>query len=169
MDICVVRHAIAAGRDAARWPDDSRRPLTEKGSISFRKAARGLRTIVPEVEVLLASSYTRAWQTAMLLHEEAGWPAPEHCRALEGSEPLANVLEELQERRERDSIALVGHEPQLSLLVSLLVSGIDGALRLELKKGAASLVSFQGEPAHGQGVLRWSVSPRILRGLAVAS
>jgi phosphohistidine phosphatase SixA len=125
-----------------------------------------LRTIVPEVDVLLASSYTRAWQTAGLLREEAGWPAPERCPALEGSGPLANVLEELQKRRERDSIALVGHEPQLSLLVSLLVSGVESALRLELKKGAASLVSFQGGPARGEGVLRWSLSPRILRVLA---
>ena len=28
MDLYLVRHAVAFGRDAARWPDDSARPLT---------------------------------------------------------------------------------------------------------------------------------------------
>ena len=60
-----------------RWPDDSERPLTEEGIARFRPAARGLAKIVPTVERVLASPYPRAWQTAEIVHEETGWPAPE--------------------------------------------------------------------------------------------
>ena len=42
MNLYLVRPAIAARRDAARWADDSRRPLTAKGARRFRLDARGL-------------------------------------------------------------------------------------------------------------------------------
>ena len=42
-----------------------------------------IQDLVPEVDVMLSSPYPRAWQTAELLHREAGWPAPQHCPELE--------------------------------------------------------------------------------------
>ena len=76
MYLYLVRHAIAHGRDPECWPDDSRRPLTPEGEEDFRGAARGLGRVVPEVDMLLSSSYERAWRTAEILAEQAGWPAP---------------------------------------------------------------------------------------------
>jgi phosphohistidine phosphatase SixA len=49
----LVRHADADHADASRWPDDSKRPLTEDGMQKFRAAAKGLRRVVPEVGVVL--------------------------------------------------------------------------------------------------------------------
>ena len=78
----------------------------------FRRAARGLRRIVPDVDAVLSSGFARSWQTAELLHAEAGWPEPEDCPALEvGHSPL-EALDALR-GREEESIALVGHEPYL--------------------------------------------------------
>ena len=77
MELYLVRHAIAGKPDAASWPDDSERPLTEEGITRFRPAARGLATLVPDVERVLSSPWTRAWQTAEILQEENDWPAPE--------------------------------------------------------------------------------------------
>ena len=74
MDLYIVRHAIAGHADGSRWPDDADRPLTPEGAKSFRAAAAGLRRIVSSVDVLLSSRFVRAWQTAELLHEVAGWP-----------------------------------------------------------------------------------------------
>src|SRR5205085_3862257 len=79
----LVRHAFAGHADAARWPDDAKRPLTADGVRRFRPAAEGLRRLAPDVDVVLSSGYTRAWQTAELLHEVTGWPVPEACAALE--------------------------------------------------------------------------------------
>lgn len=166
MNVYLLRHAIAEERDAARWPDDSLRPLSADGVERFRRAARGLQRIVPSIDVVLASPYVRAWQTAGLVRDEAGWPEPERCPALAGDRSTAAALEPLQEHARRGSVALVGHEPNLSALASLLLTGDDGAVALELKKGGIVLLTLPATPGPGSAVLRWSVAPKILRALA---
>ena len=47
LEILIVRHAIAAERDAKRWPDDRGRPLTAEGVRRFRGVARHLGETVP--------------------------------------------------------------------------------------------------------------------------
>jgi phosphohistidine phosphatase len=157
--LVVVRHAPAGHYDPAVWPDDSARPLSEVGRKRFEAAACGLARLVPEVDALLSSGYVRSWQTAELLHE-AGWPVPEELRALEVRVPPIAVAGALRGRSER-SIAVVGHEPQLSELTSLLCAGDEETLALELKKGAA--VALDGELAPGRMRLLWAVPPRVLR------
>jgi phosphohistidine phosphatase len=164
LDLFLVRHAFAAHADPARWPDDAERPLTEEGITRFRVAARGLRRLVPAIDVMLSSGYARAWQTAELLHDAAGWHEPEECPALEAGRPATSALDVLQGRTER-SIALVGHEPYLSRLASLLCTGSEDGLQLELKKGAVASLSFAGPVEPARGYLRWTVPPKILRKL----
>jgi phosphohistidine phosphatase len=163
MDVFLVRHAIAEQRDAGRWPDDARRPLTPEGEERFRAAARGLRRLVPRVDVVLASPYARAWRTAELLSEEAGWPLPERCAALEAERSAADAAEALRERSGQGSVALVGHEPQLSSLAALLLTVGGEAPRLELKKGGLVRLAVDADLAPGTAVLRWSLAPKILR------
>lgn len=160
-DLYLVRHAIAEDRDATRWPDDSQRPLTAVGIERFRRAARGLRTVVPSVERVISSPFVRAWQTAELLREEAGWPEPEPGRELgadrDPSEPAA-----LARQNGVSSLALVGHEPQLSQLASLLTTGDETRLAIDLKKGG--VIALAASPG-GHGV-RWIATPKLLRGLS---
>ena len=160
----LVRHAVAGHADSARWPDDADRPLTKDGIARFRDAARGLRELVPAVDSVLSSGHARAWQTAELLHEVAGWRKPEECPALEAGRPVSAALDVLQGRTER-SIALVGHEPYLSRLASLLCTGSEDAIRLELKKGAVASLSFAGPVEPAEACLRWTVPPKVLRRL----
>jgi phosphohistidine phosphatase len=147
----LVRHAIAENRDAERWPDDALRPLTKDGERKFRRAARGLREIVPTVDVVLASPYVRAWRTAEILHEEAKWPAPKREERLEAwRDPSDGVALADGE----GSIALVGHEPYLSRLVSLLLTGDDDKVHIDFKKGGVILLEDK--------VLRWYATPKML-------
>ena len=165
MDVYLVRHAIAETRDSTQWPDDSERPLAPEGAARFRKAARGLRRIAPHVDVVLASPYVRAWQTAEILERETGWPAPERAPELEGMRGPSDAVELLR-RHASNSIALVGHEPCLSWLVSLLVAGDERAVAFEVKKGAVVLLTLNPEIRPGSTLLRWSATPKILRALA---
>jgi phosphohistidine phosphatase len=165
IDVYLVRHAVAEQRDSSRWPDDADRPLTAGGIERFRSAARGLGRLVPRVDAVRSSPYARAWQTADLLQEEAGWPAAQHDPTLAADQSPAEALPLLQTLTEPASVALVGHEPYLSSLASLLVSGNERALRLELKKGAVARLAFAVAPAPGAALLRWSVSPKILRSI----
>lgn len=150
--VYVVRHAIAEQRDAERWPDDAKRPLTKEGEARFREAARGLKEIAPEVETVLSSPYARAWRTAEILHEETGWPEPERCEALEADRSPSDALGVVTGR---DTVAVVGHEPFLSGFVGLLLGA---GLSIDFKKGGVVLVE--------DGALRWYATPKILRGLS---
>lgn len=164
MDLYLVRHAIAEPRDPARWPDDSLRPLSPEGVELFRLAARGLQRIGVTVEAVLASSYARAWRTAVILAEEAGWPAPTVASELEPSNRPTAALE-LAASRSESLLALVGHEPDLSELMSLALAGDPHAVAIQFKKGGVACLRFQGAPAAGRAEVRWSASPKILRQL----
>ena len=113
---------------------------------------------------MLASRLARAWQTAKLLHEEAGWPEPEPCEALEPGHSLADVVDEL--RRHDGSVALVGHEPTFSRLASLLCTVSENALRIDVKKGSVLLLDVEEPFEPGRATLRWALPPKALRALA---
>jgi phosphohistidine phosphatase len=163
VDLYLVRHAIAEDRDPVAWPDDALRPLTEVGRARFRRAVAGLGRIVPSVEAMLASPFVRAWDTAAILAEQAGWPDPERCDPLRADRPARGVATVIRARRSLASLALVGHEPQLSELAARLLGGADDAFLIELKKGG---VACLGTDDGRTWVLRWLATPRILRDLA---
>ncbi len=120
MDLYIIRHAVAHKPAKDRWPDDAKRPLTQRGEERFRRAARGILRLVPEVEAVLSSPFVRAWRTAEIL-EQAGWPAPALLEELEPDYPPHKVLNALYDGL--GSMALVGHRPQLHELVSYLLTG----------------------------------------------
>jgi len=158
LDLIVVRHAIAAEQDPIRWPDDADRPLTLEGEVAFRKAARGLADLTAPPAVVLSSPFARAWRTAEVLHEEAGWPKPEPFKALEADRDAQGVLDQLADVDGGPSIALVGHEPMLSELIGLLVGGAN----IELKKGAVARLDAHAL-TRGGATLRWLLPPKVLR------
>ena len=165
MELYLVRHAIAAERDVEAWPDDSLRPLTDRGRQRFRAAARGLRALGAAVEVSLVSPYVRAWETAQIAQAEAGWPAPTPCEALAIGNP-ASVVRVLAEQRGRGTAGVVGHEPLLGEVLAYLLTGSARALAVEWKKSGVARVRCFGVPAEGRGELLEFLPPRVLRALA---
>jgi phosphohistidine phosphatase len=163
MLIYLVRHAPAGLRDPEQWPDDSDRPLTKSGVRGFRKAARGLRQFVPNVDLVLSSPYVRTWQTAMILHERANWPEPVKLDVLIDSPPEA-VLEALKVFVTPQSIALVGHDPNLGRLAAAMISG-DWSAKTEFKKGAVACIRVESVEALQGSELLWLLPPRVLRAL----
>ena len=165
MDLYLVRHAIAFDRDPVVWPNDSERALTSDGVEKFRLAARGLHSVVPKVDVVLSSPWTRAWDTALLLAEEAGWPEPELCVALTGGdfEAWSSAIAGYEGA---SAVALVGHEPHLSDFATWLLGTAGGRALLEMKKGGAAYIECAEPRAGFPAVLRWLLPPRILRRLA---
>jgi phosphohistidine phosphatase len=166
MELLLVRHAIAGEADPSRWPDDRDRPLTAKGMKRFREAARGLGALVPSVEVVLSSRFVRAWQTAEILEQEAGWPAPQACEALESGRAPAEALQALQALTGSSTVALVGHEPHLHELTSYLLTADMGHAQVEFKKGGVARLVIDESLRPGSAQLLALLSPRVLRSLA---
>jgi phosphohistidine phosphatase len=161
VELYLVRHAAAFGRDPARWPDDSRRPLTPEGEKEFRLAARGLARIVPRIDVILSSPYQRAWRTAEILSELGSWPAPEPLPVLEPTLPPEKAALALKDYA--GSVALVGHRPGLHELAAYLLTGRGDGLEIGLEKGGVACIRFAGAAAPGAGELRWLLTPELLK------
>jgi phosphohistidine phosphatase len=165
MDLYLVRHGVAFDGDPTRWPLDRDRPLTPEGEQRFRQAARGLASLVGHVEVMLSSSYVRAWQTAEVLEKTAGWPKPVACEALEAGREPAAVLQALEPYTASTSIALVGHEPSMHELVSYLLTADTAQAQVEFRKGGVARLELADGPRPGTAILRWLLAPRILRAI----
>jgi phosphohistidine phosphatase SixA len=165
MELFLVRHAIAAERDAEQWPDDRDRPLTAAGIVKFRAAAHGLARIVPEVDAVWSSPLRRAWHTAEILKAETGWPAPVECAALEPEHPVEDLMARVRARARGERLALVGHAPGLDELASLALLGSSSGPIFELRKGGAACLCFEAEPVPGAAALLWLVTPKMLRAL----
>lgn len=176
MRLLLVRHARAFERDPAAWSDDLRRPLTADGRESFGLLAKRLGRLEDCVHQTLASPAVRAWQTAQLLHERAGWPAPERCDALlpepdavpsavPSAAPIPaappagpDLWTQLLAGYPDDAVvAWVGHEPMLGRIASWLLSGDLGRVNVRFKKG--TVVAIERE--RGLASLAWMITPRI--------
>jgi phosphohistidine phosphatase len=184
MNLLVIRHAIAmdrqdyqvqaraearqAGASTNHPADDDFRPLTEEGQTKMRKNARGLKELVGRPDILVTSPLTRALQTAEILRQtwkEIDLATSDELRP--GSEPagLARWLKSQPQCEAGDClVAIVGHEPHLSSLVSWFMSGAQKS-QIELKKGGACLLEFSGNPDRGRGKLLWLATPSMLRKL----
>jgi phosphohistidine phosphatase len=166
MQLYLVRHAVAYDQDAEKWPDDGDRPLTPKGARRFRKAARGVRELVPRVDLLLSSTLVRAWATAQILAKGAKWPAPVAFAPIEPGHAPSEVLVKLVEQASTGAIALVGHEPGMHELLAYLITGSDGLGQITFKKGSIACLEVAEGLQPGGGSLQWLVTPRVLRRLA---
>ncbi|MDO9445993.1 MAG: histidine phosphatase family protein [Dehalococcoidia bacterium] len=164
MRLLLVRHAIAKERDTSRWPDDAERPLSADGEARLRPAARGLALLLPRPDAVLSSGYRRAWRTAEVLAEEAGWPPPAECAALEPGGDAEEVLAAVDrpDASPDSLIVLVGHEPDLSDLAAALLGSAEGIPTIWKKAGAMLLKRATGTPA-GRARLIWYHPPRRLR------
>jgi len=164
MELLLIRHAIAEARDARRWPDDGARPLSRVGQERATRAARGLRRLKVRPALLLCSPLKRARQTAAILALAAHWPRAQVCTELapgQSPQQLLAYLATLKESR----VAIVGHEPDLSLLLELCLDEPGTGLRIEFKKLAVVGLHFARRPAPGLARLLWLLPPRLLRGL----
>jgi len=166
MRLLVIRHAIAEDREAfaATGRDDASRPLTNGGKRKMRRAARGLRGLVPSIDALVASPLVRAQETAEIVRGAYRMDRTDTAAELEPQRSLDEVMVGL-ERFQSDVVAIVGHEPQLSRLITYLLAGIDRS-SVQLKKGGACLLEFDGRARANAGELLWAVRPSMLRDLA---
>lgn len=161
MKLYIVRHAIAVEAGTPGFEDDSLRPLTGKGKKKMQKIAQGLKELEAEIDLILTSPYARAVETAKMLRKvfslgKESVVETEYLTPAGDGAQLVDLINEMSANI--DSIALVGHEPSLSSLVSVLVSG-DPNLSLTLKKGGVCRLSVDTLQYGRCAALDWLLSP----------
>ncbi|HZY70297.1 MAG TPA: histidine phosphatase family protein [Thermoplasmata archaeon] len=151
----LFRHGPAESRDPTRWPEDEDRPLTRPGERETRAAALGFAEIADDVNVVVASPAVRARRTAEHVHAALGIDRGIiYWDELRPGSAAAPVLERLGRLSGRPVPVLVGHEPTLSELVGLALSG-DSVSYVHVGKAGAVAVDFASKVAPGAGELAW--------------
>lgn len=128
MDLILWRHAEAE----YDFPDLSRR-LTPKGEKQARRMAQWLHDRLPDSARIVSSPAIRTQQTAAAL---VALGQRKH-KILDGLAPDANphdVLTLVDWPHARQTVVVVGHQPTLGQVASLLLNG--NAMSLSVKKGA---------------------------------
>ncbi len=161
--VVLFRHGPAESRDPARWPDDGRRPLTEKGREETGRAARGLARLAAPVGRILSSPAERAVATAAVLRDALGRDREvEEWEELASGRLAAPILERLgRTARDGETVVLVGHDPTLTEFAGLALVG-EGIAVLSLAKGGAGLLEFPASLVAGGGRLAWLLTRKQL-------
>ncbi|MGA9855494.1 MAG: histidine phosphatase family protein [Gammaproteobacteria bacterium] len=155
--VLLIRHAEAevpadamlAGRS------DAQRRLTSAGVHQMRNGVAGLATLADDIHVILSSPLVRAIQTAEIL--STAFPKAErlqHARLAPGFDAgklLAWVA------RQTSGIALVGHEPDLSLWIGYMTIGISRGL-VHMKKGSVCRLDMPDHCQPGEARIAWCLT-----------
>ena len=164
MNLFLLRHGVAVEREEFDFARDDLRPLTVKGKKQLRQIAAAMRALELNCEVILSSPLVRARQTAEIM--AADLKLERHLAFADELKPggdLKNLIQRLvQLKPAAENILLVGHEPDLSELISLLVTGNRGA-GLALKKGGLAKLELEKLRAGKCATLRWLLTPALLK------
>jgi phosphohistidine phosphatase len=154
VQLLLIRHAHALDGD-----DDTARPLSPRGRKQVRALARCLkRAGVFDAGEIWHSPLVRARDTAALLAQRLGTRAK--LVEMDGLAPCDDPAAVAARVRHRGlSLAIVGHEPHLSALASLLVAGAAAPAVFVLRKCAALAL----ERDNDRWTVRWLVSPDLLQ------
>ena len=150
----LIRHAHALDGD-----DDAARPLSDRGREQVKRLAEFLRgNGAFAAAEIWHSPLMRAGETAALLARRISFQGV--VREVEGllpeDDPAAIAR---QVKTLREPIALVGHEPYLSALASLLIAGSADRTVFVMKKCAALAL----ERTIVGWAACWQISPELLK------
>ena len=161
MNLYVLRHGLARERNGREYANDDERPLTAKGVKRMTRQVKGMNALGLSMDAIITSPLVRAAQTADIVHKGLRKPGRlVTSGALRPSEHPATLLEELAaEYSSEDDVMVVGHEPHLSGLISVVVAGQHGPV-IRVKKGSLCKLVVP-HPSYGRcGWIEWHVTAR---------
>ena len=163
-DLYLIRHGIAADREL--YDIDEERPLTKEGDRKTRKVAKKLIELKLKFDLVLSSPLVRARQTADILHGEGLSDRVEEFPPLAPEGEINFWLDWYKNWSQTggESLALVGHEPDLGNWAEILLWGnVRGALVVK-KAGVIGITLPESGSPVGNSQLFWLTPPKFLLG-----
>jgi phosphohistidine phosphatase len=165
VNLFFLRHAKAFPR-SPKYRPDSKRPLTHEGEKTMRQVAEGIRELELSFDLILTSPYARALRTAEILADSFDTKKLFVTNNLAADAAPESLVAEITESFTLlENIVLVGHEPYLSGLISILLTGHSG-LEIDFKKAALCKLTVENLHFGKCASLSWLVPPRHLVRLA---
>jgi len=158
MKVYLIRHAIAEERHvfAQSGRPDSERPLTSKGRDRMEKSADSLITSEPSIDIFLQSPLVRSQQTVDVLKARYKKAKVITTDLLSPGHSAAKLFEYLESFHGQNSVALVGHEPDMGQFLSWMLFR-QATDHFPMKRGSiAKLDLYQDRRCY----LKWFVRPK---------
>jgi phosphohistidine phosphatase len=161
MKLFVLRHGAAGQRNLQKFPNDAARPLTARGKRETRRTAQTLYAEKILFDEIVSSPLVRARQTAEIVAAQYRKEVKltPHLAPEGDMRELLNFLH--RSFKNAESILVVGHEPYLTTLIAVLISGNEG-VNLRLKKGGLCKLSLGALRFGKCARLDWLLTPRQL-------
>jgi len=153
MNIYLIRHGDA--ERAAIGKKDFDRELTPSGRIKLKAAAVSWKNIIKGFDIIVTSPLARAIQTANVIAET--FSAMDKIlidKKLSPGSRTESIIEIANSLGVED-IAFVGHQPDMSEILSDIISP-KGAF-IDFKKGAIAKISFENKPNLARGTLEFLI------------
>jgi phosphohistidine phosphatase len=157
MELFLLRHGIAVEPGTPGFKTDESRALTDEGRRKLRGVAAAMRAMDLHFDAILTSPLVRARQTAEIVAAELKFKEVQVVHALRPAGTPRAVIEALQPYAGVQSLLLVGHEPNLSELVTTLISAKSGSCIVFKKAGLCRLEADALRP--GRAILHWLLTP----------
>ena len=156
IELHLLRHAHAG--DPLKWKgSDFDRPLSARGRAQAERLGDLLAGVGFQTDAILTSPKIRARETAELVAERLGARVTLEDR-LAGTVTLADLERILTNAGDPSRPVIVGHDPDFSELLALLV----GASEVPMRKGAIARVDLPRPMEPALGVLRWLLPPELI-------
>src|SRR5690348_5145267 len=125
LNLFILRHGIAVEHGAPGFASDADRPLTAKGRRQMHKITAAIRAMKLHFDLILSSPLVRARQTAEIVATDLKLKKRlDFADELKpGGDAKALVKKMATLGSAPENLVLVGHEPCLSELISLFVTG----------------------------------------------
>lgn len=153
MELILWRHAEAEESDGL-IPDLERR-LTRRGEKQAKRVARWLLAHLPERRRVLVSPALRTRQTA-----DALGTAYEIEPAVDTAASGRDILQAAGWPKGKELVLVVGHQPSLGEVASLLLAGADTGL--SVRKAAVWWFAQRGAGSRPEAILRAVIDPDLL-------
>ncbi|SDC08911.1 phosphohistidine phosphatase [Cupriavidus sp. YR651] len=158
MNLILWRHAEAEDLPAAlslSRSADLQRPLTRRGRKQAEASAAWLRAHLPADRRVICSPALRTRETAAALTGE-----PEIMPDLAPGADASTVLAAIDWPQGHDNTVVVGHQPWIGLIASLLLAGQE--MNWSVKKSGIWWLSGRTRESEAQVVLRAVINPDLL-------
>jgi len=163
VDVYILRHGKA--EDARPGSSDADRRLTTKGREEITHAGRWIASQGIRFDIIAASPLARTQETAAIVAEALG---QKDCivtwNVLAPGGNAGEICHVISQHKDARAILLVGHEPQLSTLVSRIICGEENAA-IALSKGSLAKIREFTNSTQPSGELHWLLTAKQMAGL----
>lgn len=160
MELYLIRHGIAQERTSDI--EDEKRSLTKLGQQKTTQVAKRLRELSLRFDSILTSPLVRSRQTAEILQAAGLSSQLEESNHLAPGGDIYAWLKSIEQLHQKpETIAIIGHQPDLGRWAEILIWG-QAQDKLVLKKAGIIGLMLPDNSVVGHSQLFWLAPPKFL-------